>query len=280
MSENNESTPAYVFEQAEEAKRLEKQGQFLAPLTRRLFEDAGIRAGMKVLEVGCGAGDVALLLAELVGPGGAVVGVDSNPAILETARQRVQATGLPQVSFVNGDILTVTLDGDFDAVVGRLILVHTQDKIALLRRVSTHVRPGGLVVFQEPDHTHPIATEPRAQLFEQAWNWWVEATRRGGLERQMGLKMFGMFLDAGLPAPQMRLERVMGGGPDWGGYEHLASMVRGLLPRITQSGIATAEEVAIDTLARRLRDEVVSQRGVVMGLSLVSAWTHNISSHL
>ena len=56
MRENNESNPTYVFELVEEAKRLEKQGQFLAPLTRRLFEDAGITAGMKVLEVGCGAG--------------------------------------------------------------------------------------------------------------------------------------------------------------------------------------------------------------------------------
>lgn len=273
MSENNDSTPAYVFELSEEARRLEKQGLFLAPLTRRLCEDAGITAGMKVLEVGCGAGDVTLLLAEMVCPGGTIVGIDSNQALLEIASERVQAAGLQNVSFMSGDILTITLDNDFDAVVGRLILVHVQDKVALLRRVSTHVRPGGLVVFQEPDHTHPIATLPRARLFEQTWNWWVEATRRAGLERQMGLKLFGVFLDAGLPAPQMRLEGVMGGGPNWGGYDHVASLVRGLLPLIVQGGIATAEEVEIDTLAQRLREEIMSQRGVVMGLSLVSAWT-------
>jgi SAM-dependent methyltransferase len=273
MRENHQSTPPYVFEQSEEAKRLEKQGQFLAPLTRRLLEDAGITAGMKVLEVGCGAGDVTLLLAKLVGPDGYIVGVDSNPVILETAWKRVRAAGLSNVSLVSGDIGTTALDDNFDAVVGRLILVHIQDRVAVLRRVSTHVRLGGLVVFQEPDHTHPISTLPRARLFEQAWNWWLEAMRRAGLERQMGLKLFGVFLDAGLPAPQMRLERVMGGGPNWGGYDHVASLVRGLLPLIVQAGIATAEEVAIDTLAQRLREEVVSQRGVVMGLSLVSAWT-------
>jgi SAM-dependent methyltransferase len=277
MPENDESNSTYVFELSEEAKRLEKQGQFLAPLSRRLFEDAGITEGMKVLDVGCGAGDVALLLAEMVGPHGTIVGVDSNPAILETAGQRVRAAGLSHVSFVSGDILTVALDDDFDAVVGRLILVHTPGKVALLRQVSTHVRPGGLVVFQEPDHTNPLVTWPQARLFEQAWNWWLEATRRAGLERQMGLKLFGMFLDAGLPAPEMRLERVMGGGPNWGGYDHLASMVRGLLPLIVEGGIATAEEVAIDTLAQRLREEVVRERAVVMGLSLVSAWTRRIA---
>jgi SAM-dependent methyltransferase len=274
MHEHNESAPPYVFERAEEAKRLSKQGQFLAPLTQRLLEDAGITAGMKVLEVGCGAGDVTLLLTGMVGPGGHIVGVDSNSAVLETARQRVRAAGWSNASFVSGDILAVSLDDDFDAVVGRLILVHTPDKVALLRRVSTHVRLGGLVIFQEPDHTCPVETWPRAQLFEQAWNWWLEATRRAGLERQLGLKLFGLFLDAGLPAPQMRLERMMGGGPNWGGYDHLALLVRGLLPLIVQGAIATAEEVAIDTLAQRLREEMVSQRGVAMGLGLVSAWTH------
>src|SRR6516164_10718276 len=101
MPENDESNSTYVFELSEEAKRLEKQGQFLAPLSRRLFEDAGITEGMKVLDVGCGAGDVALLLAEMVGPHGTIVGVDSNPAILETAGQRVRAAGLPHVSFVS-----------------------------------------------------------------------------------------------------------------------------------------------------------------------------------
>lgn len=280
MRENNESNSTYVFELSEEAKRLSKQGQFLAPFTRRLFEDAEITAGMKVLEVGCGAGDVVLLLAEMVGPSGSIVGVDRNPEILETAWKRVRAAGLLNVSLVSGDIGTVALDDDFDAVVGRLILVHAQDKVELLRKVSTHVRPGGLVVFQEPDHTHLIETWPQARLFEQAWNWWLQATRRAGLERQMGLKLYGMFLDAGLPAPEIRLERVMGGGPNWGGYDHVASLVRGLLPLIVEGGIATAEEVAIDTLAQRIRDEVVGQRGVVMGLSLVSAWTHRTSSQL
>jgi ubiquinone/menaquinone biosynthesis C-methylase UbiE len=170
MPENDESNPTYVLELSEEAKRLETQGQFLAPLSRRLFEDAGITAGMKVLDVGCGAGDVALLLAEMVGPHGTIVGVDSNPAILETAWQGVRAAGLSHVSFVSGDILTVESDDDFDAVVGRLILVHIPDKVALLRRVSRQVRPDGMVVFQEPDHTNPLITWPQVRLFEQAWN--------------------------------------------------------------------------------------------------------------
>jgi len=158
-------------------------------------------------------------------------------------------------------------------VVGRLVLVHIQDKVALLCRLSKQVHPGGIVAFQEPDHSIPVATLPRARLFEQTWNWRLEATRRAGLEAQMGLKLYGMFLDAGLPAPEVRLEQMVGGGPNWGGYDHLADLIRGLLPLLDQFGIVTPEEVKIGTLAQRLRDEVVSQHGVVMGVSLVSAWT-------
>jgi hypothetical protein len=81
------------------------------------------------------------------------------------------------------------LDDDFDAVVGCLILAHVPDTIALLRRVSALVRPSGLVAFQEPDHTCPVETWPRARLFEQARCWRLEATRRAELERQDGIEI-------------------------------------------------------------------------------------------
>jgi tRNA A58 N-methylase Trm61 len=95
-----------------EEERLQKLGQLLYPSTRHLFEKAGIAPGMKVLDVGSGAGDVALLLAELVGPEGAIVGVDVYPAVLEAARVQVQAAGLTNVTFMEGDIRNVALDDD------------------------------------------------------------------------------------------------------------------------------------------------------------------------
>src|SRR5438105_11913962 len=76
-----------------ETARLQRQAQLYGPLTRRLFIEAGVGAGMRVLDVGSGAGDVALLVAELVGPVGQVVGVDTNAHILDVARSRVQAAG-------------------------------------------------------------------------------------------------------------------------------------------------------------------------------------------
>jgi tRNA A58 N-methylase Trm61 len=70
--------------------RLVRQARLLAPFAERLFRDAGIVAGMRVLDLGCGMGDVSMLVAQLVGPSGSVVGVDRENAVLEKARQRAK----------------------------------------------------------------------------------------------------------------------------------------------------------------------------------------------
>ena len=110
-----------------EARRLQLQGSVLAPHSAHLLRLAGIISGMRVLDVGCGAGDVSVLLAGLVGPDGAVVGVDMDPAVLELARARTAASGLRNVSFVEADLAGLRLDEPFDALVGRLILLHLED---------------------------------------------------------------------------------------------------------------------------------------------------------
>ena len=275
MSDDNTADAQYLFGHSEEeTRRLLLQGRLFNPYTRRLLEDAGITRGMKVLDVGSGAGDVALLAAELVGPHGTVVGVDSNPLLLETARKRVQAAGLENTSFFAADISQLALDEDFDAVVGRCVLFFVSDPTAVLRRLVSHLRPGGIVAFQEPGNaTLPPDALPPSPLLEQMWEWIMETYRRAGMDLKMGLRLFPLFLEAGLPAPQMRLDAAVGGGPEWAGYGYIASLLRTLLPLIVKFNIATAEEVDIDTLEERFRDEMVSRGGVVTTWSFITAWT-------
>jgi SAM-dependent methyltransferase len=106
----------------DEVARLEAQGTAVAPATRMIFAEAGIRPGMRVLDLGCGAGDVAFVAADLVGPGGSVVGVDRSPEALARARLRARARGLAQVQFVEGDIHDPAPGGPFDAIVERFVL--------------------------------------------------------------------------------------------------------------------------------------------------------------
>ena len=77
-----------------ETTRLIEQSRIYGESTHRLCKRAGITVGMRVLEIGSGAGDVALTLAELVGQDGQVVGVDVNAEILDTARHRATEAGI------------------------------------------------------------------------------------------------------------------------------------------------------------------------------------------
>jgi SAM-dependent methyltransferase len=232
---------------------------------------------MKVLDVGCGAGDVSLLAASLVGPGGSVVGVDNNPDILETARQRACAAELTNVSFVAVDIRDVVLDTDFDAAVGRLVLLYVADQVVALRAIVRHLRPGGIVAFQEPDFSLSeslMTNETFPPLYRQLVCWWAELFRRAGFSRHMGISLSEAFLQAGLPLPQMYLEGATVHGPDWSGYNYVAETLRSTLPLMTQFGITTAQEVDIDTFAERLREETLS-RGCFIVLPLtIAAWTY------
>jgi SAM-dependent methyltransferase len=106
-----DSDPAYQFGSGigeDELARLEAQGAAMATATRMILAQAGIRAGMRVLDLGCGAGDVSFLAADLVGPGGSVVGVDRSPGALARARLRAGQRGLAQVRFVEGDSQAVS----------------------------------------------------------------------------------------------------------------------------------------------------------------------------
>ena len=136
-----------------ETKRLILQSQLYGVVTRRLFEDAGIATGMRVLDVGSGSGDVALAAAALVGLEGDVTGVDVNGAILETARKRAKEAGFANITFVEGDARTLEFSGTFDAVVGRLVLMYMSDPASSLRQLTKLLGPGGIVAFQELDYT-------------------------------------------------------------------------------------------------------------------------------
>jgi ubiquinone/menaquinone biosynthesis C-methylase UbiE len=153
-----------------ETQRLIIQNQIYGPLTRQFLAGAGIGAGMKVLDLGSGAGDVALLLADLVGPQGHVVGIDANAEIVERARARVQATGWRTVTFHHGDVQQLDVGDGFDAVVGRWVLMYMPDPVNLLRQAMSCLRPGGIVAFQESD-LKSGRTYPAAPLYEQVQRW-------------------------------------------------------------------------------------------------------------
>jgi ubiquinone/menaquinone biosynthesis C-methylase UbiE len=256
-----------------EAERQETMAREANLATRRLFEDAGIGSGMRVLELGSGAGDVALVAAELVGPAGSVLGIEVNPVLAEAARERVRRARLTNVSFVLEDLRTFEPEGDFDAIVGRFVLMHVPTRTQVLRSLLRRLRPGGIVAFQELQALPSALTLPGSPLIERAVFWVQEASRRLGVEMSMGLRLHEVFSECGLHEVHLRARHAMDHVAEHEArVDLLVAGLRDLLPRIVEHGIATEEEVGIDTLEERLRAEYVDRRVVSLAVLDVDAW--------
>jgi len=256
---------------AQELERLSRQAEVFAPFTRQLLKQAGIRPGMRILDVGCGAGDVTFLAADLVGPTGKVVGTDHATAAVEWARARNQGRQAKNVEFLEGDPTRIEFDGQFDAVVGRFVLMYYPDPIAAIRKLTRHVRSDGLIIFQEFDMDN-ARTYPPAQTLDRTLAWMRRAFDATGAHTQLGLELFRMFLAAGLTAPLLRVDAIIAGGLQFP-CDILVALMRSLLPVMEKLEIASASEVELPTLAERMRNEVVACRGVIRSPAIVGAWS-------
>jgi 2-polyprenyl-3-methyl-5-hydroxy-6-metoxy-1,4-benzoquinol methylase len=270
--------PQYVLGRSEaESQRLIRQGAFLRPSTERVFGKAGITEGMRVLDLGCGAGDVSFLTAELVGPRGSVVGIDLDPGVLAMANQRRDENGLTWAKFERHDVSSFTTTEPFDAVVGRFVLVYQADPVATLRHAASLLTSGGIMVMQEPDFRVGIATAPEVALWRKVQEWIAETFRRGGVHYDIGGRLYHVFRSAGLPGPALVEHITAGGGTTMRPYcDYSAELVRSLLPRMEQFGIATAAEVQVETLADRLERETCLADCQVTYAPLVGAWTTKV----
>jgi tRNA A58 N-methylase Trm61 len=156
----------------EEYGRLRRQAEILKPMTRRLFAEAGIEPGMRVLDLGSGAGDICMLLAEMVGSGGSVIGLDIDQDAVIHARERVADAGLLNVTFVHSDFAHYAPKAPVDAIVGRLVLMYQDDPARALTKLTEYLRrgrvPRALVSIsirpgqhnQDSDHLHGRNTPP------------------------------------------------------------------------------------------------------------------------
>lgn len=263
----------YVLGHSEhEVERLKAQARLIDPITDRFFRAAGVAKGMRVLDVGSGAGDVAFLAAELVGAGGSVVGADRVAAAVGVAQARAADRSLLNVAFEVGDPSDLTFAAPFDAVVGRYVLQFQKEPAALLRRLATKVRPGGVMVFHEIDWAG-LSSFPTVSTYDQFSRWGAEAMGLHGTETRMGSKLHATFVSAGLPAPTMRMEALVVAGADSLPWLRLfKDLIATLLPELERSGLATANEVGIDTLVQRMSEEAKDSASVFFGHYQIAAW--------
>jgi hypothetical protein len=150
--------------------------------------------------------------------------------------------------------------------------MYMKDRVEALRQLRQRLRPGGVLAFQELDLTLAGTSSLPAPLVEEVGKRLTQVFDRAGLDTQ-GLHLFHLFLEAGLPAPEMELMTAVGGGPDWAGYEQLVDLTTALLPLMHNFGIASPEEVQVETLFQRLREESATRHNAIMIHGLMNAWT-------
>jgi ubiquinone/menaquinone biosynthesis C-methylase UbiE len=181
-----------------ETERLIAQASNMQSFIHNFLVSAGLQPGMRVLDLGSGAGDTSMTARSIVGETGAVVGVDITPESLTRARERAAAAGFENVTFVEADLAQgVALDGDFDAIVGTLVLMYLPNREALLQSLTQILRPGGIVAFGEINVDGGPAF-PASPAWDKLESWWLQALVANGTEVRMGMKLRALFMACGL----------------------------------------------------------------------------------
>lgn len=268
---------SYVFDRdrSEEERRLIAQSRLLDPITEPLLREAGLGPGMHVVDLGSGVGDSSILAAHIVGPTGSVLGLERAPEAAALARRRVAEASLDNVTFVEANItaldeILAEHPGPVDAVLGRWILLWVPERQAVLRACARWLRPGALVWFQEFDATYDFA-EPSTPLWDRLHAWLQQTADGLGIEKRMGPKLHRAFRDAGLPWPQLRGCTLMWSAPVapvW----FWVNIFRGLLPAMEELGVATAEQLGLETLGDRLTAELRAAESAMIFVPNTAAW--------
>jgi ubiquinone/menaquinone biosynthesis C-methylase UbiE len=267
----------YVLGRTEqEYDRLVEQGTVLGPVTERVLRSAGVTEGMRVLDVGCGVGEVARVVGRLVGARGEVVGVDVDESVVRVAEQHLDGNGISFAGIV-GDIRSVEIDGAFDVACCRMVLQYQRDATEAIAAMARHVKAGGMVIAHEiAPSLGTTAAHPKFPLFEQILAWIAAAWSDAGGNTNVGVELGRRFAEAGLePVEQPIVETVCALGDSIMAARRFRQLIATLLPLLIERNVVSTEEVDLATFEDRFRAEARAAKStVVLWPALVGWWAH------
>ncbi len=237
-------------------ERLRVLARVMRPATLALLERAGVTAGLRCLDVGCGGGDVTFDLASLVGITGHVVGVDLDATKVELARGDAEQAEVANVEFRVADLTQGLGEAEYDVVYARFLLTHLRDPAAGVALMQAALRPGGRIVLEDIDYRGSLCY-PESDVFRRNNEIYEETARRNGGDPHVGIRLARLLLDAGFERVQPSIAHPVG----------LEGEVK-LLPPLTienikamavAHGVATAEEIdaVVDELYAIARDPTI-----------------------
>jgi ubiquinone/menaquinone biosynthesis C-methylase UbiE len=241
-----------------ELDRLVSGARLFDPHARDGLSRVGLRRGDKVIDVGCGPIGALLVLADLVGPEGTVVGLDMDAPSLQRARAILDQIGQAHVQLINANInemlpTAVCPPGPFDAAFCRQLLNNQQDPAATLRRIAAIVRPGGHIVVHSPLFFDPLPqSEPALPALSVIMQWFGQVMRRKGAAPEVAGQYHALCQEVGLTEVSQRGFFVAGAAEAGILISYMSDAVGGIRPVLVQSGIASEREV--DGVLRQLHE--------------------------
>jgi SAM-dependent methyltransferase len=221
---------SYTFgeETSWEAERLEAVERALDGPTRSALQDAGAAPGWRCWEVGAGRGSIAAWLGQVVGPKGSVLATD-----LDARWFRGQA---PNVSFATHDATTDPPPRDrFNLIHARLVLEHVSDPRAVVRRLSSALEPGGVLVAEDSAGLETTVAPDQA-VFDSLIDPWERAGLAVGWNAAYGHDLLDDLRAAGLTDLHGRESRVIApGGEAW---RHLSAGLERLRSHLLDEGVS------------------------------------------
>jgi len=254
-----------------EIARLDLQAATLESGTDLLLRRAGIEPGQRVLDLGTGPGHVAFALSNIVGPSGSVVGVDQDPRMLALANARRDEAGLGNVRFVEGDARTYRDAEAFDAVVTRLLLMHLPDRGQVVKHHEAALRRGGRMVLLDYD-IGACRGDPEIELISQVREWMLAGLRAANADPTLGTRLAVLLREARFADVATMGVQAYRAPDDPRTAEMFAEVIRSLAPTIIGAGIATEEELGLDTLQDRIERAQAAADAVLLPPTLVAAW--------
>ena len=230
----------------QESTRLGLQHRLWSAAAHNLWELAGIRPGMTILDVGAGPGHASIDLAEIAGPRGRVFAVDESPLFLKHLHDRVLGRHLNNVERILGDAqqlpaLLPNLAGKVDFAYCRWVLCFVPDPEALVRGVASLLKPGGRFAVQDYFNYESMTLAPKREAFSRVIRAVGKSWRARGGDPDIVSRLPGLFRKHGLDVSHLAVnERIarpratMWAWPDtfWASF----------LPRLVEMGEITREE--------------------------------------
>lgn len=201
--------------------RLALMGGFLNPQSKDFLNRVGIKPGMKVLEVGCGTGEMTSWLAQQVGKNGLVVALDSSEEQLQHAKQRLVEEQLNQVEFVCHDVHSFDRGERYDLIYSRFVLIHMLKPQDTLKVFQGLLNRGGLVICEELV-IDDVFTYPETDLWHRVVQAYKTLSEKNGVDPNYGKRLYSDMMDAGFQIDEKAFTQAIMSPKDLIEYLHAA----------------------------------------------------------